>query len=116
MAESVATTTLIDCEPDAPGKFRGALSDVRVFNSTGWPVVVVRIRTSADGCLPIGVQVMAQPWRWPVLPGTAQWRLKAVHHPVFTNAAAAWKAPRHRNTAQAPWVSSAQRSSLRASW
>jgi len=34
-----------------------------VFNSTGWPVVVVRTGTSADGKLPIGVQVIAKPWR-----------------------------------------------------
>jgi amidase len=55
--------TLIDWDPAAPGEFRGALSDVGVFNSTGWPVAVVRIGTSADGRLPIGVQVVAQPWR-----------------------------------------------------
>lgn len=34
-----------------------------VFNSTGWPVAVVRIGTSDDGRLPIGVQMVAQPWR-----------------------------------------------------
>jgi amidase len=34
-----------------------------VFNTTGWPVVVVRCGTSADGKLPIGVQVVANPWR-----------------------------------------------------
>jgi amidase len=33
------------------------------FNSTGWPVVVVRCGSSADGKLPIGVQVVAKPWR-----------------------------------------------------
>lgn len=33
------------------------------FNSTGWPVVVVRCGTSADGKLPIGVQIVGQPWR-----------------------------------------------------
>ncbi|WP_245585229.1 amidase [Solimonas flava] len=33
------------------------------FNSTGWPVVVVRCGSSADGKLPIGVQVIAAPWR-----------------------------------------------------
>ena len=31
-----------------------------VFNSTGWPVVVVRCGSSADGKLPIGVQVVAE--------------------------------------------------------
>jgi amidase len=34
-----------------------------VFNTTGWPVVVVRCGSSADGKLPIGVQVVAPPWR-----------------------------------------------------
>jgi amidase len=34
-----------------------------VFNSTGFPVVVVRCGSSADGRLPIGVQVVAAPWR-----------------------------------------------------
>jgi amidase len=34
-----------------------------VFNCTGWPVVVVRCGTSADGKLPIGLQVVAAPWR-----------------------------------------------------
>jgi amidase len=33
------------------------------FNSAGWPVVVVRCGSSADGKLPIGVQVIAKPWR-----------------------------------------------------
>ena len=33
------------------------------FNSTGWPVVVVRCGSSADGKLPIGIQVVAAPWR-----------------------------------------------------
>jgi len=33
------------------------------FNSAGWPVVVVRCGSSADGKLPIGVQVVAKPWR-----------------------------------------------------
>ena len=34
-----------------------------VFNCTGWPVVVLRCGSSADGKLPIGLQVVAQPWR-----------------------------------------------------
>lgn len=34
-----------------------------VFNCTGWPVVVVRCGASADGKLPIGLQVVAAPWR-----------------------------------------------------
>jgi amidase len=34
-----------------------------VFNCTGYPVVVVRCGSSADGKLPIGLQVVAAPWR-----------------------------------------------------
>ncbi len=34
-----------------------------VFNCTGWPVVVVRCGSSADGKLPIGLQVVCAPWR-----------------------------------------------------
>lgn len=34
-----------------------------VFNSTGWPSMVVRCGSSADGKLPIGLQVVAAPWR-----------------------------------------------------
>jgi amidase len=34
----------------------------RIYNLTGWPVVVVRCGTSPDG-MPIGVQVVARPWR-----------------------------------------------------
>ncbi|MCL0028851.1 amidase [Dehalococcoidia bacterium] len=33
-----------------------------VFNITGWPVAVVRAGTSSEG-LPIGVQIVARPWR-----------------------------------------------------
>ncbi|PTY07885.1 amidase [Opitutaceae bacterium EW11] len=40
-----------------------AWSYTGAFNSTGWPVTVVRCGTSADGKLPIGVQVAAAPWR-----------------------------------------------------
>lgn len=34
-----------------------------VFNCSGWPVVVVRCGSSADGKLPIGLQIVAAPWR-----------------------------------------------------
>jgi amidase len=34
-----------------------------VFNTTGWPSVVVRCGSSADGKLPIGLQVVTKPWR-----------------------------------------------------
>jgi amidase len=54
----------IDAEPGtgfgAPGS---GWQYTGVFNSTGWPSVVVRCGSSADGKLPIGVQVIAKPWR-----------------------------------------------------
>jgi amidase len=34
----------------------------QVFNLTGWPSTVVRAGTSREG-LPLGVQVVAHPWR-----------------------------------------------------
>ncbi|MEJ1962813.1 MAG: amidase [Gammaproteobacteria bacterium] len=40
-----------------------SLNALGAFNSTGWPVAVVRCGTSADGRLPIGVQIAAAPWR-----------------------------------------------------
>lgn len=58
----------IDEEPRAPGEAGGGGAGggwpyTGVFNCTGWPVVVVRCGSSADGKLPIGVQVVAAPWR-----------------------------------------------------
>ena len=57
----------IDEEPRAPGEVAGGPDSgwpyTGVFNCTGWPVVVVRCGSSADGKLPIGVQVVAAPWR-----------------------------------------------------
>jgi amidase len=39
-----------------------AFSYTRAYNLTGWPAVVIRGGTSSEG-LPIGVQVVACPWR-----------------------------------------------------
>lgn len=47
----------------APSPTAMAWSYTGAFNSTGWPVTVVRCGTSSDGKLPIGVQVVAAPWR-----------------------------------------------------
>jgi len=41
------------------------------YNLTGWPGVVVRGGTSPDG-LPIGVQIVARPWREDVALAVAQ--------------------------------------------
>lgn len=42
------------------------------YNLTGWPAVVVRSGTSPEG-LPIGVQVVARPWREDVALAVAQY-------------------------------------------
>jgi len=42
-------------------EMRPAFSYTIVFNLTGWPGAVVRMGTSSEG-LPLGVQVVAQPW------------------------------------------------------
>ncbi len=60
---SEESATPIDWDPAVTRDWTGALSDVGVFNSTGWPVAVVRCGTSADAHMPIGVQVVAAPWR-----------------------------------------------------
>jgi amidase len=44
------------------GLDRNGLSYTTPYSLTGWPCVVVRCGTSAEG-LPIGVQVVAGPWR-----------------------------------------------------
>lgn len=43
-------------------EYRPAFSYVQPYNLTGWPSVVVRAGTSSEG-LPIGLQVIAAPWR-----------------------------------------------------
>jgi amidase len=43
----------------------------RIYNLTGWPVAVVRGGTSPQG-LPIGVQIVARPWREDVALAVAQ--------------------------------------------
>ena len=56
----------IDADPSAAGGFGAPGSGwpyTGAFNSTGWPSVVVRCGTSADGNLPIGLQVVCAPWR-----------------------------------------------------
>jgi amidase len=54
---------LIDVGYDTPPAPGASWSYTGAFNTTGWPVVVVRCGSSADGKLPIGVQVVAPPWR-----------------------------------------------------
>lgn len=52
-------------------KFSGC-SYTMTYNLTGWPAVVVRAGTSSAG-LPIGVQIIARPWRDDVALAAAQW-------------------------------------------
>ena len=46
----------------AKPSFRLQTSYTQTYNLTGWPGAVVRCGTSPEG-LPIGVQVIARPWR-----------------------------------------------------
>ncbi len=48
-----------------------AFSYTMTYNLTGWPAAVVRAGTSPEG-LPIGVQVVARPWRDDVALAVAQ--------------------------------------------
>jgi amidase len=50
-------------DPSSIAGLAGQWSYTGCFNTTGWPVVVVRVGSSADGKLPIGIQVVANPWR-----------------------------------------------------
>ncbi len=70
VSESAATP--IDWDPAIVTNGR-MLTDVGVFNSTGWPVAVVRCGSSADGRLPIGVQIVAAPWREDIVLAVARY-------------------------------------------
>jgi len=50
---------------------RGLTSYTKPYSMTGWPSVTVRGGTSSEG-LPIGVQVVARPWREDVALAVAQ--------------------------------------------
>ncbi|MEL4304693.1 amidase [Methanococcoides sp. LMO-2] len=54
-----------------------AFSYTMTYNLTGWPGAVVRAGTSPEG-LPIGVQVVARPWREDVALAVAQYIEKAM--------------------------------------
>ena len=68
MLARMATLDAIVC-PVSPGPAvphdtfeRATAAYTQTFNLTGWPSTVVRAGTSREG-LPIGVQVVARPWR-----------------------------------------------------
>ena len=54
-----------------------------VHNLTGWPAVVVRGRQTAEG-LPIGVQLVARPWREDIALAAAR---------VVEDASGGWQPP-----------------------
>jgi len=56
---------------------RGAFSYTAAYNLTGWPGAVVRGGTSSEG-LPIGVQVVARPWREDVALAVVQYLERAL--------------------------------------
>lgn len=47
---------------DTLAEYRPGFSYTATYNLTGWPAAVVRVGTSPEG-LPIGVQIVANPWR-----------------------------------------------------
>lgn len=61
----------------AEGEDLRAFSYTMTYNLTGWPGAVVRGGTSPDG-LPIGVQIVAQPWREDVALAVAGYLEKAL--------------------------------------
>lgn len=67
--------------PASPhGTFRDryvGFSYTMTYNLTGWPGTVVRVGTSQDG-LPVGVQIVARPWREEVTLAIAQHLEKAL--------------------------------------
>jgi amidase len=56
---------------------QGAGSYTQAYNLTGWPGAVVRAGTSPEG-LPIGVQIVARPWREDVALAVAQYLEEAL--------------------------------------
>jgi len=63
-----------------------AFSYTMTYNLTGFPVAVVRAGTSTDG-LPIGIQIIARPWREDVALAIAEYLERALG-PFDKNAAA----------------------------
>jgi amidase len=54
-----------------------AFSYTMTYNMAGWPAAVVRGGTSPDG-LPIGVQIVAHPWREDVALAVAEFLEKTL--------------------------------------
>jgi amidase len=58
----VIITPAIERPAQPHGQREGGMAYTLTYSLTGYPAVVVRTGTSADG-LPVGVQVVARPWR-----------------------------------------------------
>ena len=59
----ISPTTATAAQPHGEySKEEGYAIYTHPYNLTGWPATVVRCGTSSEG-LPIGVQVVARPWR-----------------------------------------------------
>ena len=58
----VIITPVIEHAAQPHGQNEGGIAYTLTYSLTGYPAVVVRTGTTADG-LPVGVQVVAQPWR-----------------------------------------------------
>jgi amidase len=79
MLQFIAQYDVLICPVNAnPAIKHGTLGDnfdgfsyTATYNLTGWPGVVVRAGTSPEG-LPIGLQILAQPWREDVALAVAQ--------------------------------------------
>lgn len=63
--------------PGSSGADLEAFSYTMAYNMTGWPAAVVRGGTSPDG-LPVGVQIVAHPWREDVALAVAGYLEKAL--------------------------------------
>ena len=67
----------VNAVPATPHEKPAPLNYTFAYNLLGWPVVVVRCGTSPEG-LPIGVQVVARPWREDVALAVARYLEKTL--------------------------------------
>lgn len=68
----VIITPAIERPAQPHGQSEGGMAYTLAYSLTGYPAVVVRTGTTADG-LPVGVQVVARPWRDDVALAVAAW-------------------------------------------
>jgi amidase len=68
----VIITPAIERPAQPHGQSEGGMAYTLTYSLTGYPAVVVRTGTTNDG-LPVGVQVVARPWRDDVALAVAAW-------------------------------------------